>query len=204
MRYRLPHRVVIQRGLLRTLTIIEMCRQVLNTNPSSVELYIYLGKIVTEIFKLIKPACLCHVCKLQLKQVVVGGLQLAKRYIYKLLYSSSVIYFQPYQRSKTVICCYCFSSRKHVCMCSSHRKVVKGVMQPRTWENGPFGRVCDLVYTQKDELSQSQHMGLTIYTKWNINLASYGQDFADAGAKGGKPGHMTCWPKCNVCVLEAR
>ena len=67
MRYRLPHRVVIQRGLLRTLTIIEMCRQVLNTNPSSVELYIYLGKIVTEIFKLIKPACLCHVCKLQLK-----------------------------------------------------------------------------------------------------------------------------------------
>ena len=67
MRYRLPHRVVIQRGLLHTLTIIEMCRQVLNTNPSSVELYIYLGKIVTEIFKLIKPACLCHVCKLQLK-----------------------------------------------------------------------------------------------------------------------------------------
>jgi hypothetical protein len=30
-------------------------------------------------------------------------------------------------------------------MCSSHWKVVKGVMQPRTWENGPFGRVCDLV-----------------------------------------------------------
>ena len=24
-------------------------------------------------------------------------------------------------------------------MCSSHWKVVKGVIQPRTWENGPFG-----------------------------------------------------------------
>ena len=23
-------------------------------------------------------------------------------------------------------------------MCSSHLKVVKGVMQPRAWENGPF------------------------------------------------------------------
>ena len=41
-----------------------------------------------------------------------------------------------------------------LCMCSSHLKVVKGVMQPRT---------C------------------------NINLASYGQDHADVGAKGGKP-----------------
>ena len=55
----------------------------------------------------------------------------------------------------------------------SHWKVVKDVMQPRTWENGPFGgggrRVCDLLHTQKDELSQSKHMGLTIYTKENIN-----------------------------------
>ena len=72
-------------------------------------------------------------------------------------------------------------------MCSSHWKVVKGVIQPRTWENGPFGGVCDLVHTQKDELSQSKHMGLTIYTKENINLASYGQDHADVGARGGKP-----------------
>ena len=49
------------------------------------------------------------------------------------------------------------------------------------------GRVCDLVHTQKDELSQSKQMGLTIYTKRNINLASYGQDHADVGAKRGKP-----------------
>ena len=48
-----------------------------------------------------------------------------------------------------------------------------------------LGRVCDLVHTQKDELSQSKHMGLTMYTKVNKNLASYGQDHADAGAKGG-------------------
>ena len=27
-------------------------------------------------------------------------------------------------------------------MSSSHLKVVKGVIQPRTWENGPFGGVC--------------------------------------------------------------
>ena len=47
------------------------------------------------------------------------------------------------------------------------------------------GEVCDLVHTQKDEFSQSKHMGLTIYTKGNINLASYGQDHADVGAKGG-------------------
>jgi hypothetical protein len=72
-------------------------------------------------------------------------------------------------------------------MCSSHWKVVKGVIQPRTWENGPFRGVCDLVHTQKDKLSQSKHIGLTIYTKCNINLASYGQDHADVGAKGGKP-----------------
>ena len=71
-------------------------------------------------------------------------------------------------------------------MCSSHFKVVKGVMQPRTWENGPFWGVCDLVHTQKNELSQSKHMGLTIYTKGNINLASYGQDHTDVGAKGRK------------------
>ena len=63
---------------------------------------------------------------------------------------------------------------------------VKGVMQPRTWENGPFWGVCDLVHTQKNELSQSKHMGLTIYTKGNINLASYGQDHTDVGAKGRK------------------
>ena len=50
-----------------------------------------------------------------------------------------------------------------------------------------FGGVCDLVYTQKDELSQSKHMGLTIYTKGNINLTSYGQDHADVGAIGEKP-----------------
>ena len=66
------------------------------------------------------------------------------------------------------------------------------VMQPRTWENGPFGGLRDpfgglrdLVHTQKDELSQSNHMEMTIYTKGNINLASYGQDHADVGAKGG-------------------
>ena len=70
-------------------------------------------------------------------------------------------------------------------MCSSYWKVVKGVIQPRTWENGPFGGVCDLVHTQKDELPQSKHIGLTIYTKWNINLDSYWQDHADVGAKGG-------------------
>ena len=72
-------------------------------------------------------------------------------------------------------------------MCSSHWKVVKGVMQPRTWENGPFWGVCDLVHTQKDELSQSKHMGLTIYTKETINLASFGQNHADVSAKGRKP-----------------
>ena len=42
-----------------------------------------------------------------------------------------------------------------------------------------LGGVCDLVQAQKDELSQSKHMGLTIYTKENINLASCGQDHAD-------------------------
>ena len=48
--------------------------------------------------------------------------------------------------------------------------------QPRTWKNSQFGvgKVCDLVHTQKDELSQSKHTGLTIYTKVNINLVSYG------------------------------
>ena len=61
------------------------------------------------------------------------------------------------------------------------------MIQPRTWENGPFLGVCDLVYTQKDELSQSKRMGLTIYTKGNINVTSYGQDHADVGAKGRKP-----------------
>ena len=66
-------------------------------------------------------------------------------------------------------------------MCSSHWKVVEGVMQPRTWENDPFWGVCDLVHTQKDELSQSKHMGMTIYTKGNINLASYWQNHADVG-----------------------
>ena len=58
-------------------------------------------------------------------------------------------------------------------------------MQPKTWENDPFGGVCDLVHTQKDELSQSKHMGLTIYTKGKLNWASYGQDHV--GAKGGEP-----------------
>ena len=61
------------------------------------------------------------------------------------------------------------------------------MIQPRTWENGPFLGVCILVHAQKDELSQSKHMGLTIYIKENINLASLGQDHADVGAKGGKP-----------------
>ena len=51
------------------------------------------------------------------------------------------------------------------------------------WWGG--GGVCDLVHTQKDEFSQSKHMGMTIYTKENINFASYGQDHADVGAKGG-------------------
>ena len=72
-------------------------------------------------------------------------------------------------------------------MCSSHLKVVKIVMQPRTWENGPFGGVCGLVHTQRGELSQSKHMGMTIYTKGNINLASYGQYQAYVGANRGKP-----------------
>ena len=67
----------------------------------------------------------------------------------------------------------------------SHWKVVKGVMQPRTWEIGPFVGVCDLVNTQRDELSQSKHMGSTIYTNGNINLASYEQDHADMGVIGG-------------------
>ena len=72
-------------------------------------------------------------------------------------------------------------------ICSPHWKVVKGVMQPRTWENGPFGGVCDLVHTQKDEFSQSKHIRMTIYIKGNINLASYGKDQANVGAKGEKP-----------------
>ena len=60
-------------------------------------------------------------------------------------------------------------------------------MQPRTWEMAHLGGVCDLVHAQKNEWSQSKHMVLTIYTKGNINLASYGQDQAGVGAKGGKP-----------------
>ena len=56
------------------------------------------------------------------------------------------------------------------------------------------GGVCDLVQTQRDELSQSKHMRLTIYTKGNINLASYGQDHADVGAKGEKPPLGPKWP----------
>ena len=50
-----------------------------------------------------------------------------------------------------------------------------------------LGRVCDLVHTQRGELSQSKHMGMTIYTKENINLVSYGQENSDVGARGGKP-----------------
>jgi hypothetical protein len=49
------------------------------------------------------------------------------------------------------------------------------------------GGVCDLVHTQKDELSQNKHMGLTIYIRENINLASFGQDHADVGTKGETP-----------------
>ena len=41
-------------------------------------------------------------------------------------------------------------------MCSSHWKVVKSVMQPRTLGNGPFGGICDLLHTHKDELSQGK------------------------------------------------
>ena len=52
------------------------------------------------------------------------------------------------------------------------------------WPNWGGG-VCDLVHTQKDELSQSKHMGLTIYTKGNINSESHGQDHAGVGTKGG-------------------
>ena len=47
------------------------------------------------------------------------------------------------------------------------------------------GRVCDLEDTQRKKISLGKHMGLTIYTKGNINLESYGQDHADVGAKGG-------------------
>ena len=50
----------------------------------------------------------------------------------------------------------------------------------------PIWGVCDLVHAQKDELSQSKHMVLIIYTKGNMNLASYGQDHADVAAKGEK------------------
>ena len=50
-------------------------------------------------------------------------------------------------------------------MLSSHWKVVKGVMQPRTWENGPFWGVCDLEHTEKGKFSQSKQMELTIYIK---------------------------------------
>lgn len=79
-------------------------------------------------------------------------------------------------------------------MCSSHWKEVKGVMQPRTCKNGPFWGVCELVHTQKDRLSQSKDMGLTIYTKGNIMLASYGRDHADVGAKGENPVLGPKWP----------
>ena len=48
--------------------------------------------------------------------------------------------------------------------------------------NDPFWGVCDLLHTQKDELSQSKHMGMTIYTKGNINLVSYGQDHSDVAS----------------------
>ena len=51
----------------------------------------------------------------------------------------------------------------------------------------PIWGVCGLVHTQRDELSQSKHMGLTIYTKENITLTSYGKDHADVGAIGEKP-----------------
>ena len=55
------------------------------------------------------------------------------------------------------------------------------------WPIWGGGGVCDLVHTQKDELSQSKHMGVTKYSKGDINLANYGLDHADVGAKGRKP-----------------
>ena len=50
-----------------------------------------------------------------------------------------------------------------------------------------FGGYVTYYTLKKDKLSQSKHMGLTIYTKGNIILASYGRDHADVGAKGEKP-----------------
>ena len=50
-----------------------------------------------------------------------------------------------------------------------------------------LGGVCDLEHTEKGKFSQNKQMGLTIYTKGNTNLASYGQNHADVGAKGRKP-----------------
>ena len=64
-----------------------------------------------------------------------------------------------------------------------HRREVKGVLQPRTWGNGPFLEVCDLLHTQKVELSLNKHMGLTIYTKLNLLLVLYVDYPADERAK---------------------
>ena len=49
----------------------------------------------------------------------------------------------------------------------------------------PIWGVIDLLHTQKDELSQSKHMRMTLYTKENINMVNYGQEYSDVGAKGG-------------------
>ncbi|OEU09107.1 hypothetical protein FRACYDRAFT_249020 [Fragilariopsis cylindrus CCMP1102] len=60
------------------------------------------------------------------------------------------------------------------------RNIQLGGRNQLGWIPGPdFGAL--------DELSQSKHMELTIYTKGNVNLASYGQDHADVGAEGERP-----------------
>lgn len=68
-----------------------------------------------------------------------------------------------------------------------HRREVKGVLQPRTWGNGPFLEVCDLLHTQKDELFRNNHMGLTIYTKGTLKLVQVGTLMLDVRAKVEKP-----------------
>ena len=62
---------------------------------------------------------------------------------------------------------------------------LKGCDAAKDMEKWHIWGVCDLVHTQKDDLSQSKQMGLTIYTNGNNNLLSCGQDHADVGAKGG-------------------
>ncbi|OEU11808.1 hypothetical protein FRACYDRAFT_244932 [Fragilariopsis cylindrus CCMP1102] len=73
-------------------------------------------------------------------------------------------------------------------MCSSHWKVVKGVMQPRTYENGPFG----------EQMFQALMVYFYHMHIWKVS----GCGLFLNGTFG--HGNMTCWPKCIVCVLEAR